>query len=349
MTKPLVSLVLVTYNSTAYIRACLTALKKVTYRPLELVVVDNRSQDQTVSLVKKTLTRWPYQTRIVTNHQNFGYAKANNIGVDQAKGKYVFILNPDVVVKPDLLQPLVDKAESNAQIMACQPTVYLLQDQTKLNLTGKITHFLGFDWIKDYLSSDRPNDQELSSFSGSGVLLRRDLFRQLGGFDEQYFMYYEDSDLSWRARLAGYHIWYVADSEMSHDYKFEPDESYQQFKQKFFYTERNRINTIIKNYSKKSLILIAPALFVVEFFLLGYCFYKGWFDEKKRSYIDIWRHRFYVFQQRGLTQKLRRVSDRELTEHFVSTITFSHFAHPVVKYLLNPLLFFYWKLIRLFL
>src|SRR3989344_1622259 len=273
MKQPMVSIILVTYNSISYLRQCLNSLKKISYRPLELVVVDNNSTDNSVAITVRTVKGWPYPIRIIKNHDNLGYAAASNIGIKRARGTLVFVLNPDTQVNPDFLQPLVITMTANRQISACQPTVYLLRNRKKLNLTGKITHYLGFDWLRNYLasrglvidiikshrhqphsinpqsnnrgggkSSQAPqisDQRQLTSFSGCGVLLRKKVWQQLGGFDDYYFTYYEDSDLSWRMRLAGFLIEYVPDSTIFHDYKFYPVKDYQSFQQKFYYGERN--------------------------------------------------------------------------------------------------------------
>ncbi len=169
--------------------------------------------------------------------------------------------------------------------------------------------------------------------------------KKVGGLDESYFMYYEDSDLGWRLRMAGFLLWYCSASVIFHDYKFIPDEKNQSISQKLFWAERNRLYTIFKNYSVSTLILISPALFLMELALLFFFTIKGWLGVKLRTYASLWSHRSELLASRKKVQSTRVLEDRAVIEQFESKIEFSLFKNPLVSYLLNPLLFIYWKLI----
>jgi GT2 family glycosyltransferase len=343
-TQPLVSIIIVTYNSAAYIDTCLRSVMASAYWPFEVVVVDNNSTDETIKLVNKVGKDYPKPA--LTVHQlkdNLGYAEANNIGANLAKGKYLFILNPDTVVDAHFLIDLVAEAQMNPRLAVAQPAVYLLKNSQQLNLTGKETHYLGFDWIKNYQSTALPPNQVIHSFSGSGFLILASLFNGLGGFDPKYFMYYEDTDLSWRIELAGYQIKFINSSQLYHDYKYEPDESYQTMRQKLFWAERNRVITVLKNYSKKTLLVLAPALLLLEVSMLVFATLSGWGREKVKTYQEIsqlWPH---LRQQRQRVQRLRTKTDRQIMLQMQSTITFAQFNHPVIKYLLNPIFAIYYQ------
>ena len=118
--------------------------------------------------------------------------------------------------------PLVNEI-GHKSVAAVQPLVYLFDKKT-INLTGKVTHYLGFDWLKDFKQTKIPKKQRIYSLSGSGVLFDKEVFLQLGGFDELYFMYYEDSDLSWKLQLVNKKIMFVPESKLYHDYKYIPKE-----------------------------------------------------------------------------------------------------------------------------
>lgn len=342
---PLISILIVTYNSSEYIEDCLQALARTTYKTIEILVVDNASTDNTVELLKKQQKKITLPMELFTERENLGYAAGNNLAADHANGKYLFIINPDTTVTPNFLEPLIDKAEADSTISVCQPMVYLTKQPDIINLSGKITHFLGFDWIRDFEKKKVRKSGNIASFSGSGVLIKKDVFQQLGGFDPHYFMYYEDTDLSWRMRLMGYKLWYEPNSILYHDYKYTPVETYQTLHQKLFFAERNRLITLLKNYSLKSWLLLFPMVIVVEIAMICYAFAKGWGSQKLKAYTSIWQHRSTIIKQRKKTQALRVLSDRKLATAFVAKLTFKEYLHPVVKYGLNPLMGIYWRIV----
>jgi hypothetical protein len=343
MDQPLISIIIATYNSQEYIKNCIDSFLAITYSPIEIIIVDNHSTDTT----KQILLTYGEKIHILFLEKNFGYAISNNKGIENARGEYVFIANPDIVVEQNFLEPLIQKMKENQFIAACQPLVYLLQDKKTINLTGKETHFLGFDWIRDYRKTIPPDEGEIFSFSGSGVLLRKSILGRTKTFDPFYFMYYEDTDLSWRIRLFGYKLWFVPASVIYHDYKYIPDKYYQSMKQKIFYNERNRLTTVLKNYNKRTLIFLSPFGICVELGLIIYAFLFGWGFEKIKAYYSIYHNWSYIVRERRFSQKHRRVSDRNITKPFVSSLTFVYFAIPVVNLIVNPLAGLYWFFIRL--
>ncbi len=341
MKLPLVSCIVVTYNSEKYIKSCLTALSKVNYKNLEIILVDNQSTDKTISVAQK----FGKNVKLISNPKNDGYAGGHSLGIQHSTAKYVFLLNPDTVVTPDFLLPMVEVAEGNSKIAAVQPAVYLAKKTKSLNLTGKVTHYLGFDWLRDYEATTLPQSGEIISFSGSGVLLKISAYKSVGGLDANYFMYYEDSDLGWRLRMNGFSIWFCAESIIYHDYKFIPDETYQSLKQKLFWAERNRLYTFFKNYELSTLVLLLPIFIFMEFSLLVYFLTKGWLGTKLKSYVSLWQVKNQLLKSRKKVQKQRTLNDRFVASQFKSRMDFSLFDHPVIKYIINPLLLVYWKLI----
>lgn len=337
----LVSIIVVTYNSQEYIESCLQSVLKTDHPNFEAIVVDNGSTDETLEMVRK----FP-KVRLIKTKRNLGYAGGNNLGVQNGKGEYVAILNPDTQVSPGWLEPLL-KAVNQPRIGVCQPKVMLAQDKKTINLSGKTVHFLGFDWLTDYGKKDSSMIQrEIVSFSGSAFLVSKEIFQNLGGFDPDYFMYYEDGDLSWRLRSAGYKILFVPESVVYHHYKFQPKEKYQQARQKFYYLERNRLVTLIKNYSLKTLILLSPAIKFMEKGMGFYFFTRGWWWEKPKGYFWIIKNLPTILEKRKKVQKMRKFSDQEIIKDFVSKIEFREFDNFLLRNIANPVLSFYWRLVK---
>ncbi|MFA5932973.1 MAG: glycosyltransferase family 2 protein [Microgenomates group bacterium] len=342
MKLPLISVIIVTFNSTDYLAKCLSSLMKAKYPNLEIIVVDNNSTDNTIKFIKSLK-----QNIIpIFSDKNLGYAGGNNLGINQAKGEFVFLLNPDTLVDKNIFSFLIEPFLSDSKVAVSQPAIYLMKDSDRLNLTGKVTHYLGFDWVRDYGKKNSPEMGEIMSFSGCGVMIRKSILERTKAFDSNYFMYYEDSDLSWRLRLFGYKLIFVPYAVMFHDYKYIPVESYQPLKNKLFYNERNRLITVYKNYSMATLLLIFPAVLIIEICMLFFSLIGGWFEEKIKGYASIVKLSSSLHQNRVFVQKNRILSDKQVTAIFASTLNSKIYDNLGVKYIINPFLFCYWRIIK---
>lgn len=342
--KALVSIIIVTYNSQKYIKNCLKTVFKTNYPYYEVIVVDNGSSDNCVNIVSDFK-----KVKLILSDKNLGYAGGNNLGVQHAKGQYLAILNPDTKVLENWLQPLVDVMKTASNIAICQPKIMLLSNKNYINLTGKLTHYLGFEYGVNYLVKDFPLTlQEITSVSGSAFLVKETVFKKLNGFDENFFMYYEDGDLSWRIRSQGLKIFLVPQSLVYHDYKFNPEENYQKAKYKFYLLERNRLLMILKNYSNKTLLLLIPSIIIMEIGMHIYFLTKGWGLQKWKGYLWLIIHSKAIMVKKGIINKHKKLSDKLISKDYVSFIQFEEFNNPLLTYIANPMLKTYWSIIRRF-
>jgi len=344
MNKPLVSIILVTYKSGTYLKKCLDSIFKISYPNFEVVILDNNSSDKSIDLLKKYKEKYDNKINLILSSQNLGYAKGNNLAIKKSSGDLIFIVNPDTIVSKEFLEPLV-KEITSTDVVVVQPLVYLFDKKT-INLTGKVTHYLGFDWLKDFNQVNVPKRQAITSFSGSGVLIKKKQFIQMGGFDELFFMYYEDTDLSWKFNLINRKIVFTPKSILFHDYKYVPKEIYQPLKIKLFYIERNRLITLYKNLSIKSLIIIAPPMIFMELGMIAFAFYEGWGFTKLKTYLSIIQNFKHINKNRKFIQSIRLVDDRKIFDNFESSITFEKFSNPIIKYFVNPIISAYFLIIK---
>lgn len=341
---PIVSIIIVTYNSEKYLEKCLYSVINQHYKSIEVIVYDNASTDETKNILqhyknKKIFTLY--------SKENLGFAAGNNRAASKAKGKYVFLLNPDATMTADALFPLVDEMEKQSNVAACQPKV-LLYDGKSINLTGKIPHYLGFDWIKDYKMKLTPKKSEIFSISGSAVLLRNSVMKEVGLFDDYYFMYYEDSDLSWRLRMLGYEMKYIPESVVRHDYTFLPHAGAEKLSQKMYYLERNRIINLIKNYERHTLLLLLPILIFTEFGMMVFAITQGWFIAKMRSYISLIRLTHKIFESRKRIQQMRRIHDKDLISGFSVKLPEMFSPNTLLLRSVNLIYSTYWSWVKAF-
>jgi GT2 family glycosyltransferase len=146
--------------------------------------------------------------------------------------------------------------------------------------------------------------------SGACFLARRDAFLALGGFVEEFFLYYEDVNLSWRAGIAGLRVVYCPQAVVIHGYEFGARP------QKWFLLERNRLSSVLANYERRTLVLLAPLLLATEAGLIAVAALGGWLPDKLRAYGSLLGLRKWLIVQRRAVQASRRRSDAELLHLF---------------------------------
>ncbi len=220
-----VSIIIVTWNSEEYIESCLTAIKKggAPTRPYEIIIVDNASQDKTVELAKE---KFP-DIRMIENSSNLGLSRAVNQSAKISTGKYILLLNPDVVVKEDAIQELYQFMEQKEDVGACGPRFWTLSGKLQRScrelpsFRNLFTEFTGLgrltkcsSWKMWYFkhSELREVDQPM----GSCLLIRKKVFDEIDGMNPRYPIFMNDVDLCYRIKKAGYKIYFVPFANVSH-------------------------------------------------------------------------------------------------------------------------------------
>lgn len=329
-----VSAVVVTHNGARHIGACLRSLLGAG-GVAEVVVVDNASADGTAELVRREFPR----ARVVAIGRNLGYGEACNLGVRLAGGEYVAIVNQDVVARPGWAERLVEALAADPGAALATPKILVRGAPDRINACGNAPHYTGITPCRGY---NRPAQEygereEVGAVSGAAFVARRAVFEALGGFDPSFFMYLEDTDLSLRARLAGYRCLYVPGAVVEHE--FSPSFA----AEKIYWLERNRPAMLLKLYRWPTLVALAPALLLAELAVWGYCLLRGrsWVGAKLRAYAWVAGHLGAILAARWRTQRWRRVPDRALLACCTAELELEELRHPVGRVgmgAMNPLL-----------
>lgn len=303
MKNKLVSIILVSYNSMEDLAECIPSILSQTYTNYEIIIVDNASIDKTIEFIK---TNYP-NIKLVESKSNLGYAHGNNVGFKCAKGEYVVVLNPDTVTDPEWLYHLIRPLEECNDISLTTSKIMMYDHRDIINTCANHPHFTGLDFCRGLYEkgSHFSKPEEVGSISGCSFAIRRDIFEELDGFDSDFFLYLEDVDLSWRARLLGYKIMYIPTSILYHKFRL----SVAPWKQ--YYLERNRYTMLIKNYNMKIIILIIPALLMTELMTWVYALSHGFshVHEKLRSYSWVITNLNKIVAKRHNIQ--RKIGDKE--------------------------------------
>jgi GT2 family glycosyltransferase len=221
------SVIILNYNVRFFLEQCIVSVQRaLTQIPGEIIVVDNNSQDDSVAMVRE---KFPEIT-LLANTENVGFSKANNQGVAVAKGEYVCILNPDMVLGEDTLEKVLDFIQKQENpgavgVKLIDGTGNFLPESKRNIPTPKVSYLkmLGknhpqYPYYAQHIAEDQVG--EVAVLVGAFMLLKREVYIQVGGFDEDYFMYGEDIDLSYKLLRAGYKNYYFGKTAALH-YKGE--------------------------------------------------------------------------------------------------------------------------------
>ncbi len=254
---PSVTVIVLNYNSREHLQSCFRSLLALDYPAdrLELMLVDNASTDHTLSFMAQAFP----QVAIVRNPENYGFAEGNNIGAREAGGEMIAFLNPDMRVEPDWLRELVQPLASDPEIV-CAGSKILSWDGKLMDFGGGATNFCGYGfqigWGLPAKDSDPVTERFMLAPCGGAMIVDKATFLDVGGFDKDYFAFYEDLDLGWRLWVMGHKVAFASRAVAYHIHHGSwgqvPSE-----KTAVLY-QRNAFSTMFKNYDDQNLKRIMP-------------------------------------------------------------------------------------------
>ena len=325
---PLVSVVILNYNGERWLRRCLDSLKAQTiFSRTEIIIADNASGDGSDKLAQQLIAGWP-NAAFIANGGNLGYCEGNNRGALAARGKYLFFLNNDTWLEPDCLEKLVAGVES-AGAGAANPLVLDYEDDHHQSLGAT-----GFDWfgIPDAVPSARsaatdgspaPPVFEIFAACGAAYLINANLFRQIGGFDREFFLYCDETDLSWRVWIAGHSVVAVPAARMHHRGAAAVNPAggtriveSRTSRTKRFFANRNGVLFLAKNAQHLLLLLLLPHLLLLLAEALTALMLTRDAAFVRQAYLaalrDVWRLRGHVTAERRCIAAFRSRNDFEM-------------------------------------
>jgi len=252
MDRPLVSFIVVNWNGDSYLAECIESILRQNYSRFELIIVDNGSTDKS----KVIIENYP-QIRLISNLRNLGYGPANNQGIVEAKGEIIAFVNNDVVLNDDWLSNIVTSMLSSKHIGMCAGKTLSYFEKDLIDNTGHLLFWDGLNRGRGRMQKDSGQfDSTNQAFfpSGSACVFRASVLREIGTFDEDFFLYGDDAEMGIRGRLAGWECAFEPKAVAYHRYSASSS-PYDPIK--FFYVERNRFWVLLK-YFPLELILISP-------------------------------------------------------------------------------------------
>ncbi len=312
--NPLVSVIVLNYNAGELLLNCIESIKKSAYKNLEIIVVDNISTDKSQETCKE---KYP-DVKLIQNNENFGYCEGNNIGIREAKGDYIIILNPDTIVEYNWVEELISAYNKFGEGLY-QPKILSLEKTQILQSTGNMLHIFGFGFARDKGKNDnleKNTIEKIGYASGTCLFTSKKVLKQVGLLDPFLFLYHDDLDLGWRAAQIGISSYYVPNSVIYHV------ESYalKWNARKFYWLERNRKYCILTHYSKKTYSKILPSLMLVDFFVWIFYLSKGFLGSKIKAEIDILRNKKHIEKKYQELESRKTMPDEELIKQFPDEI-----------------------------
>ena len=312
--NPLVSIIVLNYNAGELLLNCIESVKKSSYKNLEIIVVDNISTDKS----QKTCKEKHPDIKLIQNDENFGYCEGNNIGIREAKGDYIIILNPDTIVESNWIEELISAYNKFGEGLY-QPKILSVNEKQVLQSTGNMMHVFGFGFAKDKGRKDGEADEEIKKIgyaSGTCLFTSRNVLDKVGLLDSFLFLYHDDLDLGWRASQIGINSYYVPKSKIYHVESY----SLKWSAKKFYWLERNRKYCLLTHYSKKTYAKMLPSLLLVDFFVWFFYLSKGFVGAKIKAELDILRNKKPIEKKYQERESKKTVPDEELVKNFPDEI-----------------------------
>lgn len=258
---PLVAVVILNWNGEAFLKKFLPSVLASTYGNIEIIVADNCSTDGSLALLAENFP----EVKIIKNKINEGFAKGYNVALAKVEANYFVLLNSDVEVTKNWIEPIINLMESNKQIGACQPKVLSYNNKDYFEYAGAAGGWLdtwGYPFCRGRVFEECEKDegqynetQPCFWATGAALFVRANLYKQLGGLDEYFFAHQEEIDFCWRLQLSGYGVYAVPNSVVYHVgggtlAKTSPKKTYLNF--------RNNLIMLSKNLSKPQVFIKIP-------------------------------------------------------------------------------------------
>ena len=312
--KSLISIIVLNYNAGELLLNCIKSLKKSTYQNIEILVVDNISSDDSHTKCKK---QFP-DIKLIQNRKNLGYCGGNNVGIKEAKGEFIVILNPDTIVEENWLDEMFNAFNEFGDGLY-QPKIISLNESDIIQSTGNMIHVFGFGFARDKgkkIIEKKEEIEKIGYASGTCLFTTKKVLEKVGLLDEFLFLYHDDLDLGWRAAQIGINSYYVPKSKIFHAESY----SLKWSAKKFYWLERNRKYCLKTHYSKDTYKKMSFSLMLVDLSIWIFYISKGFLNAKIRAELDILKNKKIIENKYLELEKKKIIPDKELIKKFPDEI-----------------------------
>ena len=337
---PIVSIIIPHWNGIDVLSECIDSLKGSTFDSFEIIVSDNASSDGSQAWIVENHP----DVILLENDNNYGYAGGCNRGVNVAKGEFILFLNNDTIQNPNWLDPLIDRMKGDESIAAIQPKILNYYDRKIFDYAGGSGGHLDlfcfpFARGRVFLNQEEDlgqydNAKRCFWASGTAMIVRKDLFKAAGKFDETFFAHMEEIDLCWRFQAMGYEVWAEPRSVVYHKNAVSlPMHTHR----KYYLNHRNSLLMLFGNYSIPVAFYVGFIRLILEFAALGYAILKMDWNHVTgilRSLGWILIHPITILRKRSRFNQIRKMRDRDIMGAMTKTsVVLAHYLSGKKTYL----------------
>ena len=298
----------------------------------QIVVADNGSTDDSLDFLR---TNYP-QIQLVINDKNYGFAEGYNKALAHVEADYYVILNSDVEVTPNWIEPVVELMESDDKIAICQPKLLSHINRENFEYAGGAGGFIdrfGYPFCRGRVFSTLEKDEgqyddvrEVFWATGAAMFVKAPVFHQLGGFDGDFFAHMEEIDFCWRAKNSGYKVMYCPASKIYHvgGGTLPPSSPF-----KTFLNFRNNFALLYKNLRRISIAYVFPARIVLDYVAAVRFLTEG---KPKEFWAVVRAHFAFYGMVPSLTRKRRNMDHRKVGEIYRGSVVFANFLFKKNKF-----------------
>ncbi|MFZ4546408.1 MAG: glycosyltransferase family 2 protein [Bacteroidales bacterium] len=308
---PKIAVVILNWNGREFLRKFLPSVITNSPKTVEIIVADNASTDSSIELLQNNFPA----IRIISNRTNGGFARGYNEALAEVDADYYILLNSDIEVTPNWIQPVIELMENDKTVAACQPKLRSYHEKEKFEYAGAAGGFIdeyGYPFCRgrifQHIETDLGQyDDSIEIFwaTGACMFVRADLYKKFGGLDEDFFAHMEEIDFCWRLKNGGYKVMYCANSIVFHvGGGTLPKKS----AQKTYLNFRNNLALLYKNLPSNLLLPV----FAVRFPLDGVAALKFLVDGGFKDFYAVLRAHLYFYSHFNSLRKKRKLLNHNM-------------------------------------
>lgn len=319
------AIVILNWNGRKYLQDFLPYVQKFNPNLTKIYVADNASSDDSIKFMKSNFP----EVELIELKENYGYAKGYNEALKQIDAKYYILLNSDIEVTENWIEPIIDYLENNPDVAACQPKIKSWHQREHFEYAGAgggYIDYLGYPFCRGRIFQELEKDigqfddiHEVFWASGACLFVKSKVFHDLGGFDEDFFAHMEEIDFCWRAKNQDYKIVYHPESTVYHIGggtlpKNDPRKTYLNF--------RNNFCLLYKNIPRNQLF----SIFLSRVILDGIASIKFLFDGGYKDLVAVFKAHMYIYRNISkLTKKRKALKQKPVSGIYKKNIAYEHF------------------------
>lgn len=323
-----VSIIIVNFNGQKWLKKCFDSLLSQTYKNFEIIFVDNNSSDDSIEFLEKNYK--DIRIRIIKNTENSGFAGGNNIGIKEARGEYLYLLNSDTWVEKDVIEKTIKLFDKSDKIATIQTKIQLMNEDNVIDSAGSFwsnsTLLYHYGAYKSANLEKYNQTYKVFSTKAASVFMKKSVLDKIGSFDDDFWAYYEEGDLNHRMWISGYECWYYPVSICYHagggtSLSFDNDIIQ-------FHNFKNKIMSFIKNFSNMYLLYILSVHLIIMMLLSFIWLIKGKTKHFLSLYKAIWWNILHInknIKKRLKIQSSRKLSDKEINKIALREPSFDYY------------------------